>query len=271
MYYFIRRNLHKVTVKYIITKKFHFGHFSRGLIPVCITLLAISFGLSIASCNDSAIPEVEFPVPDEEQTELIPPSANPEPPELVQEYEDLWMQIESKHGKTGVTDTNAVLQANQIAIELAQYNGPMAQALEHMQAGYDAVISADSTDTIEDVLDKLREGYGGVSGKTQANCEQTSKSRKDCFACCAAQRDDDDWDTGVEIAVNSAVVIGFGIAGQVTSVVTGFIPGFFLATGGMYVGLGQTLWSGYKETKANATAEELCQHKCDDRFPTKDG
>ena len=39
----------------------------RGLIPVCITLLAVSFGLLIASCNDSAIPEVELPVLDEQQ------------------------------------------------------------------------------------------------------------------------------------------------------------------------------------------------------------
>ena len=38
----------------------------RGLIPICLTLLAISFGLLIASCNDSAIPEVELPVLDEE-------------------------------------------------------------------------------------------------------------------------------------------------------------------------------------------------------------
>lgn len=55
----------------------------RGLIPVCLPLLAISSGLLIASCNDSAIPEVELPVPDEEQIKLTPPSANPEPPELV--------------------------------------------------------------------------------------------------------------------------------------------------------------------------------------------
>ena len=43
----------------------------RGLIPVCITLLAISFGLLTASCNDSAIPEVELP----EQSSLDTPES----------------------------------------------------------------------------------------------------------------------------------------------------------------------------------------------------
>ena len=42
-----------------------------GLIPVCLTLLAISFGLLIASCNDSAIPEVELP----EQSSLDTPES----------------------------------------------------------------------------------------------------------------------------------------------------------------------------------------------------
>lgn len=37
----------------------------RGLNPVRITLLAISFGLLIASCNDSAIPEVEVDLPEQ--------------------------------------------------------------------------------------------------------------------------------------------------------------------------------------------------------------
>ncbi len=45
--------------------------FMRGLIPVCLTLLAISFGLLIASCNDSAIPEVELP----EQSSLDTPES----------------------------------------------------------------------------------------------------------------------------------------------------------------------------------------------------
>ncbi len=43
----------------------------RGLIPICITVLAVSFGLLIASCNDSAIPEVELP----EQNSLDTPEA----------------------------------------------------------------------------------------------------------------------------------------------------------------------------------------------------
>ena len=44
---------------------------TRGLIPVCLTLLAISFGLLIASCNDSAVSEIELP----EQSSLDTPES----------------------------------------------------------------------------------------------------------------------------------------------------------------------------------------------------
>lgn len=106
-------------------KKFHFGHFFRGLIPVYIALLAVSFGLLIASCNDSAIPEVEFPVPDEEQVELIRPSTNPEPPELVQDYYDLVDEIEKDY-LDGVEDSTKILQVTRMAVELSKYHGSMA-------------------------------------------------------------------------------------------------------------------------------------------------
>ena len=109
----------------------------------------------IASCNDSAVSEIELPVPDEEQTTLIRPSDNPEPPELVAAYDDLWEQIELNYGKTGSTGTVAVAQANQIAIELAQYDGPMAQAFDWMQIGLDAVFEADSTDTNRRYIGKI--------------------------------------------------------------------------------------------------------------------
>ena len=52
--------------------------------PPPIFLLAFGLLVFVIGCNDSAIPEVEFQVPDEDQQlELTPPSANPEPPELI--------------------------------------------------------------------------------------------------------------------------------------------------------------------------------------------
>ncbi len=87
-------------------------------------------------CTNSVIPQVEFEVPDgDQQLELIPPSATPEPPELVARYLELWDEINVKRGKTGTTDSATVQEANKIAIELAQYNGIMAEVFEAMEIG----------------------------------------------------------------------------------------------------------------------------------------
>ena len=76
-------------------------------IPLCITLLALSCTLLIfaVGCNDSAVTEIEVDNHDE-QFELIPPSANPEPPELVAVYLELWDEIDAKRGKTGMGITS---------------------------------------------------------------------------------------------------------------------------------------------------------------------
>ncbi len=168
-------------------------------------------------------------------------------------------------------DTNAVLQANQIAVELAQYDGPMAQVFESMQISLDAIISADSTDTIEDILDELARRYGGVSGKTQSDCPGTSRSSKDCYSCCAAQKDDDDWGTGVETMGSAAVCIVLGDIGLIGSAIGRSISGMTTSQVGKWSCLGTTAKSAYDGFKANATSEELCQYKCKERFPTVDG
>ena len=95
----------------------------------------LAFGLLVlvTGCNDSAIPQVELEVPDEEQLELIPPSLNPEPPELVAEYYDLWDEIE-REKLDGKLDSTKVLKAHRLAVELSKYDGPMAKVFEIFQA-----------------------------------------------------------------------------------------------------------------------------------------
>ena len=95
-------------------------------IPLCITLLALSCTLLIfaVGCNDSAVTEIDVDNQDE-QLELIPPSANSEPPELVAEYHNLWDEI-IRDQLDGEVDSTKVLKAQSLAVELAKYDGPMA-------------------------------------------------------------------------------------------------------------------------------------------------
>ena len=125
---------------------------------------------------------------------------------------------------------------------------------------------------IEDILGKLYEEYGGgVAGKIQADCEGDTQSRKGCFACCAAQKKSDDWSDGWETMGGAAICIGGGAASQIGAIVTRNIAGFFTATGLKWACMGTTARSAYVAFKGNKTAEELCGHKCDNKFPNLDG
>lgn len=137
-------------------------------------------------------------------------------------YLELWDEIDAKRGKDGATDSAAVQEANEIAIELAQYDGIMAEVFSDMAVGINAAISADSTDTIEDVkMNIIRTLGGGVSGKTTgANCPYC-KSRKDCGNYCADKKREATKDMAVETAINAAVCWGLGAAGQVVSIASG--------------------------------------------------
>lgn len=150
----------------------------RGLIPVCITLLAVSFGLLIASCNDSAIPEVEFPVPDEEQTTLIRPSDNPEPPELIDQYYALWAEIEQEK-LDGQLDSTKVLEANKLAIELAKYDGMMAETFATLEIIIDGYSEGKSTEEVQKDLRERREELPFIASGIDEmdNCVQDCNER----------------------------------------------------------------------------------------------
>ncbi len=99
-------------------------------------LLTLGLMVFLVGCTDSVIPQVEFEVPDgDQQLERIPPSATPEPPELMARYLELWDEIDVKRGKTGTTDSATIQEVNKTAIELAQYNGIMAEVFEAMEIG----------------------------------------------------------------------------------------------------------------------------------------
>ena len=152
----------------------------------------------IASCNDSAIPEVELPVPDEEQIELIPPSANPEPPELVARYIELQMEIESKHGKQAEIDT--VIEGIMLANELAAYNGPMGRVFQFIDADIEATEADSAGQSIEEIRDKLNQKIG------KSHCP-SCKSFSDCSQNCDDTRQSDDMWTGAW-AVGEVVTCG---------------------------------------------------------------
>ena len=111
----------------------------------------------VIGCNDSAIPEVEFQVPDEDQQlELTPPSANPEPPELIAAYNDLWMEIEAEQRETGKLDSAKVLEANLLAIERAKYDGTMAETFATLEIILDAHAEGKTVGEIQEELSRMR-------------------------------------------------------------------------------------------------------------------
>ena len=114
----------------------------------------------IAGCSDSAIPEVEFEVPDEERIERIPTNPNPEPPELVAEYHALWDEIQREQ-LDGEVDSTKVLEAYRLAVELAKYDGPMAFIFK--------INEAKAQGRSKEELQVIIEEYYGLTRLAQAN------------------------------------------------------------------------------------------------------
>jgi len=230
----------------------------------------LAFGLLIAGCSDSTILEAEFATLDEKQFDLTPPSGAPEPPEMVELYLDLWSDIESRHGKTGTIDSVAVLEANGIAIELAQYDGPMAKVFEAIQTAINIVLESDSTgQSIEEIKEKLEMSKWN-SQLTGPHCP-ACKNREDCQKDCDAKKTNDDHMLSWMIVGNAATCIGFGSAGEILSLATGNLPGFFLSFAGKYVCLGTTVASAYQGFQGNEQEHNQCMQKCHHQFPQLDG
>ena len=219
-----------------------------------MTLFFAVLVLLIAGCNDSAIPEIELPVPDEEQTTLIPPSANPEPPELVARYIELQMEIESKHGKQAQIDTAAVVEGIMLANELATYNGPMARVFQFIEAGVEADSAGKS---IEEIRDKLNQNIG------KSHCP-TCKSFADCSQNCDDTKRSDDMWTGAW-AVSETVTCGGAAAAAAIKKPT---KGSLIKVGVLKVGcIGLALWDAYQGMSTNENNHELCVRRCRDKFP----
>ncbi len=132
-------------------------YFVRGLRifpPLYITLV---FGLLIfvIGCNDSAVTQIEIDSQDK-QHELIPQSSNSEPPELVAEYYALWTEIEREQ-LDGELDSTKVLKANHLAVELAKYDGIMAQVFETLEIVIDGASAGKAIKEIKEELSERRE------------------------------------------------------------------------------------------------------------------
>ena len=224
----------------------------RGLIPVWLTLLAISFGLLLASCNDSAVSEIELPVPDEEQIELIPPSANPEPPELVAAYEDLWMEI-SYEQERGILNSTKVMEANRLAIELSKYDGPMGRVFETLEIILDANAAGKSEEEIKEIVAKNSPLLNSVIGKV-STCEN------DCW-----QDFHTDMDRAVEDGNDELLQCGVvGGLGILSGLLTGGVTSVVSAGLGV-VCVGFTVRRFYRNVGRAEEDHGLCLRRCRER------
>ncbi|MYA82514.1 MAG: hypothetical protein F4155_08790 [Acidimicrobiales bacterium] len=178
------------------------------------------------------------------------------------------MEIESKFGKTGAADSAAVQEANQLAVELAQYDGPMAKVFEAIQIAVDLAIESDSTgQSIEDILDLNRIKNSYLTGSYCPSC----KSREDCDRDCESKKKSSDTQTSWETVGGAAICIGLGTAGEILSLATANLPGFFLSFGGKYVCLGTTVYNAYQSFSGNDDTYDQCMEKCRYKFPKLDG
>lgn len=82
----------------------------------------------VSGCSDNQITEIDH-LEDEEPPEVV---INEEPPELVQAYQDLWMEIRYEQER-GIIDSTKVRKANLLAVELSKYDGTMAQVFRIME------------------------------------------------------------------------------------------------------------------------------------------
>lgn len=176
------------------------------------------------------------------------------------------MEIESKYGKTGATDSAAVQEANEIAIELAQYDGLMAEVFEIVGVALQAATEADSTgQSIEEIEDEFKSTIG-TSPLTGAHCP-SCKSYGDCSQNCEDEkRSDDMWSAGGAFADAARCVVGgaMGFAAAAGPI------GVVIAAIGKSVCVGEMVHDLYKDMKANKTAHELCMVDCKERFPKLD-
>lgn len=238
-------------------------YFVRGLKTLLPPIYLLAFVLLIAGCSDSAILEVELPVPDEEQIELIPPSANPEPPELVARYIELQMEIESKHGKQAEIDTAAVIEGIMLANELATYNGPMARVFQFIDAGIEATEADSAGQSIEEIRDKLNQKIGNSHCPTCNPCP-TCKSFADCSQNCDDTKQSDDMWTGAWAVGETVTCGGSAAVAAIKRPSKGALIGIGVAKVGC---IGTTLWDAYQGMKTNENNHELCVRRCRDHFP----
>ena len=198
-------------------------------------------------------------LPDEEQIKLTPPSANPEPPELVARYIKLQIEIESKHGKQAEIDTAAVIEGIMLANELATYNGPMAQVFQFIEIGIEATEADSAGQSIEEIRDKLNQKIG------KSHC-QICTSFADCSRHCDDTKQSDDMWTGGAWAVGEVVTCGGSSA---VAAIKKPSRRSLIKIGIFKVGcIGKTLWDAYQGFKTNENNHELCVRRCRNHFPT---
>ncbi len=136
-----------------------------------LTLFAVLI-LLIAGCSDTSVTEVDQIYDDRESQDQIVPLNNPEPPELVQAWDDLWMRISYKQSR-GIVDTTKVLEAKRIALPLnfTKYDGPTRQAFEILEVVLDGHNAGKSIEEIKQEVRKFVQENSHLR-KVNSECEE---------------------------------------------------------------------------------------------------
>ncbi len=100
------------------------------------------------------------------------------------------MEIESKYGTSSEIDCVAIVEANRLAIELAEYDGPMTKVFEFIEAGLEVATDSEGQSIKEELSQRMENS--NLSGGNCPDC----KSLSDCTSRCEETRQQDDMWTG---------------------------------------------------------------------------
>lgn len=204
--------------------------------------------LIISGCSDNQITEITYG-DRVGQTEII----NEEPPELVQAYNDLWMEISHEQSR-GIFDSTKVLKANRMAIELSEYDGPMAEVFKTLEVILDAHVAGKSIEEIKEQLGAMREEKSPlIVAKT------FGPNLKECLRACAQNYADETQGYEETFAVTSGVCITGALIGTLFNPT---IPGLVVGFGSAYGCVGMYAWLHYRNMGRAKKKRSRCKEEC---------
>lgn len=216
------------------------------------TILVAFIWLVAAGCSDTSVTEVDQNNKGETPNNEDPPKIiTEEPPELVQVYNDLWMEISHEQSR-GIVDTGKVLEANRMAVELSKYDGQMAQTFEFFEFIGEALLAGKSAEEIKQDVKEFRWENFPLMGKIDNVCTE------DCNIDYWEQIDfihDQGLSEALECGVDGLLVVGAGFwLGPVTA---------FLGLGGSLTCMGFVIYEHQRDLRRAKKDLGTCLDRCD--------